>query len=75
MGGVMNIVTRKGPVDRDFVTTNIQLGAGSYGTIQTEASNQVCSGKFSIELSKICNFLAVYCGNNIAILNTKACSR
>ena len=51
MGGVMNIVTRKGPVGRDFVTTNIQLGAGSYGTIQTEASNQVRSGKFSSTVS------------------------
>jgi iron complex outermembrane receptor protein len=51
MGGVMNIVTRKGPVDRDFVTTNILLGAGSYGTIQTEASNQVRSGKFSSTVS------------------------
>ena len=27
--------------------THINLGAGSYGTIQTEASNQVRSGKFS----------------------------
>ena len=51
MGGVMNIVTRKGSVGRDFVTTNIQLGAGSYGTIQTEASNQVRSGKFSSTVS------------------------
>ena len=51
MGGVMNIVTRKSPVGRDFVTTNIQLGAGSYGTIQTEASNQVRSGKFSSTVS------------------------
>jgi len=51
MGGVMNIVTRKGSVGRDYVTTNIQLGAGSYGTIQTEASNQVRSGKFSSTVS------------------------
>ena len=51
MGGVMNIVTRQSPVGRDFVTTNIQLGAGSYGTIQTEASNQVRSGKFSSTVS------------------------
>ena len=27
--------------------TNITLGAGSYGTVQTEASNQVRSGRFS----------------------------
>ena len=46
MGGVINLVTR-GPVRRDFVATNINLGAGSYGTIQTEASNQVRSGRFS----------------------------
>ena len=46
MGGVVNIVTR-GPVGRDRVATNVTLGAGSYGTIQTEASNQVRIGKFS----------------------------
>ena len=51
MGGVMNIVTRQGPVGRNFVTTIIQLGAGSYGTIQGEASNQVRSGKFSSTVS------------------------
>ena len=51
MGGVMNIVTRQGPVGRNFVTTDIQLGAGSYGTIQGEASNQVRSGKFSSTVS------------------------
>lgn len=45
MGGVMNIVTRS--MHEDGVKTNINLGAGSYGTIQTEASNQVRSGKFS----------------------------
>ena len=47
MGGVLNIVTRQSPVSRDFVTTNVTLGAGSYGTVQTEASNQIRSGKFS----------------------------
>ena len=46
MGGVMNIVTRR-PVGRDGVATNVSLGAGSYGTLQAEASNQVRSGKFS----------------------------
>ena len=49
MGGVMNIVTRQ--AKQDGVNTNIQLGAGSYGTIQTEASNQVRSGKFSSTVS------------------------
>ena len=46
MGGVINIVTRR-PVGRDDVATNVSLGAGSYGTLQAEASNQVRSGKFS----------------------------
>ena len=49
MGGVMNIVTRQSM--QDGVNTNIQLGAGSYGTIQAEASNQVRSGKFSSTVS------------------------
>jgi len=46
MGGVLNIVTRR-PVRRDFVATNINLGAGSYGTVQTEVTNQVRRGRFS----------------------------
>ena len=45
MGGVLNIVTRS--MHQDGVKTHINLGTGSYGTIQTEASNQVRSGKFS----------------------------
>ena len=45
MGGVLNIVTHS--MRQDGVKTNFNLGAGSYGTIQTEASNQVRSGKFS----------------------------
>ena len=49
MGGVMNIVPRQSK--QDGVNTNIQLGAGSYGTIQTEASNQVRSGRFSSTVS------------------------
>ena len=49
MGGVMNIVTRQ--VKQDGVNTSIQLGVGSYGTIQSEASNQVRSGKFSSTVS------------------------
>jgi len=50
MGGVLNIVTRQ-PIDRDFVTTNINLGIGSWGTIQADASNQLRSGKFSSTVS------------------------
>ena len=45
MGGVMNIVTRG--MKGDGVRTDITLGAGSYGTVQTEASNQLRLGKFS----------------------------
>jgi iron complex outermembrane receptor protein len=46
MGGVLNIVTRR-PVGRNSVATHITAGAGSYGTFQAEASNQVRSGRFS----------------------------
>ncbi|MBQ9363564.1 MAG: TonB-dependent receptor [Bacteroidaceae bacterium] len=45
MGGVLNIVTRK--ATQDGVNTSVNLGAGSWGTIQAEANNQVRSGKFS----------------------------
>jgi len=45
LGGVLNIVTRG--MHEDGMKTNIHLGAGSYGTIQAEASNQFRSGKFS----------------------------
>ena len=45
MGGVVNIVTRQ--MKEDGVKTHASVGAGSYGTLQTEASNQVRSGKFS----------------------------
>lgn len=45
MGGVLNIVTRS--MHGDGVRTNASVGAGSYGTVQAEASNQVHSGKFS----------------------------
>ena len=49
MGGVLNIVTRQ--MHADGVQTNVNLGAGSYGTIQAEASNQVRSGRFSSTVS------------------------
>lgn len=45
MGGVLNIVTRS--MHESGVKTSINLGAGSYGTVQTEASNQIRSGRFS----------------------------
>lgn len=45
MGGVVNIVTRG--MKEDGVKTNVNLGAGSWGTFQSEVSNQVKSGRFS----------------------------
>ena len=45
MGGVMNIVTRS--MHGDGVKTSVNVGAGSYGTVQAEASNQTRFGKFS----------------------------
>lgn len=45
MGGVINIVTRK--MQEDGVRTNINIGAGSYGTLQTEATNRIRKGRFS----------------------------
>jgi iron complex outermembrane receptor protein len=45
MGGVINIVTRQVP--RDTVATHVSLAAGSWGTLQAEATNQLRSGKFS----------------------------
>ena len=47
MGGVLNIVTRAASANRDGVKNTINLGAGSYGTVQAEAANQVRSGRFS----------------------------
>ncbi len=49
MGGVLNIVTRS--MHEDGVKTHVNLGAGSYGTVQAEASNQLRSGKFSSTVS------------------------
>ena len=45
MGGVVNIVTRQ--MVENGQHTNIQLGAGSYGTLQGEATNRLRYGKFS----------------------------
>jgi len=50
MGGVMNIVTRF-PQVYEGSTTDVTLGAGSYGTVQAEASNRIQSGKFSSTLA------------------------
>ena len=48
MGGVINIVTRGFQPGHDTNTTHINIGAGSYGTLQTEASYQERKGKLSI---------------------------
>lgn len=45
MGGVINIVTRKQL--EDGVNTDMQVGYGSYNTLQTEMSNRVRKGRFS----------------------------
>ena len=44
MGGVMNIITRKSKTDG--IHTDVSLGAGSYGTVQAEATNQIRKGGF-----------------------------
>lgn len=45
MGGVINIVTRK--MEEDGVSTSVNAGGGSYGSVQTEVSNRIRSGRFS----------------------------
>ena len=49
MGGVINIVTRR--QKENGVQTSVNLGAGSYGTIQTEATNRIRKGRFSSVVS------------------------
>lgn len=45
MGGVVNIVTRQDV--EDGVRTHARIGAGSYGTVTTEAANMTRFGRFS----------------------------
>ncbi len=45
MGGVVNIVTPQ--MNQDGQKTNFQLGAGSYGSLQGQASNRLRVGRFS----------------------------
>ena len=45
MGGVMNIVTRA--MKANGSKTHVNLGAGSYGTLQGELSNQTRYGRFT----------------------------
>ncbi|MBQ9295496.1 MAG: TonB-dependent receptor [Bacteroidaceae bacterium] len=50
MGGVVNIVTRQlEPREDDKLSqhTTINAGAGSYGTVQVEGSNQLRAGRFT----------------------------
>ena len=46
MGGVINIVTRR-PAYGKSVVTELTVGAGSYGTVQSEISNQMRNGRFT----------------------------
>lgn len=45
MGGVINIVTRK--MDSDGIKTNVNLGYGSYNTLQSEFTTRFRKGRFS----------------------------
>lgn len=45
MGGVVNIVTRQ--PKKDGVNTEFNLGAGSYGTVQAQGSNQIKYRRFT----------------------------
>lgn len=45
MGGVINIVTRK--MREDGVKTHVNLGYGSFNTLQTEATNRIRKGRFT----------------------------
>lgn len=49
MGGVINIVTRK--MQEDGIKTHVNLGYGSYNTLQTEATNRIKAGRFTSILS------------------------
>ena len=45
MGGVINIITRK--MQAEGVRTDVDLGYGSYNTLQAEATNRVRQGRFT----------------------------
>lgn len=49
MGGVVNIVTRK--MKEDGMRTHVNIGAGSYGTAEVEASSQMKTGRLSSTLA------------------------
>lgn len=49
MGGVINIVTRK--MREDGVRTNVNVGYGSYNTLQSEFTNRIKAGRFTSVVS------------------------
>lgn len=49
MGGVVNIVTRR--MREEGVRTHVNLGYGSYNTLQTEATNRIRKGRFTSVVS------------------------
>lgn len=49
MGGVINIVTRG--MKEDGVKTDVNIGGGSWGTAQAEATNRIKKGKFNSTIS------------------------
>lgn len=49
MGGVINIVTRK--MLEDGVRTNVNVGYGSYNTLQSELTNRIKAGRFTSVVS------------------------
>lgn len=49
MGGVINIVTRK--MREDGVRTNVNVGYGSYNTLQSELTNRIKAGRFTSVVS------------------------
>lgn len=49
MGGVVNIITRK--LRQDGNQLSFEAGAGSYGTVQVEAADQLRAGRFSMTVA------------------------
>lgn len=51
MGGVVNIITSDDAQKGDYCRSHLNLGAGSYGTIQAEAGTKLRTGRFSVNAS------------------------
>ena len=49
MGGVINIVTRR--MQEDGIKTGVNIGYGSYNTLETEVTNRIRKGRFSSVVS------------------------